>query len=184
MGSSCDFPVDKQNCPNSTDVTVPRFHAVLNFFRTAHRLAVRTDSGRKFKARGRRRRSRYTCVCAHICMSMSIYIYNINALCILWCITIRTLHISFFKKKIHTWTSPTPPFEAYGLETFCLRSHLTRLELTPMQSSHRIALQVTSDTNLVISVQSLALQKLLRDLAQCTANSSLFMRNHRWQQKA
>lgn len=83
LGSSCDFPVDKQNCPNSTDVTVPRFHAVLNFFRTAHRLAVRTDSGRKFKARGRRRRSRYTCVCAHICVSMSIYIYNINALCIL-----------------------------------------------------------------------------------------------------
>lgn len=99
----------------------------------------------------------------------------------------KNIIYKLFLKKKNTYmnfSSPTPPFEAYGLETFCLRSHLTRLELTPMQSSHRIALQVTSDTNLVISVQSLALQKLLRDLAQCTANSSLFMRNHRWQQKA
>lgn len=37
----------------------------------------------------------------------------------------------FFLNTYMNFSSPSPPFEVYGLETFCLRSHLTRLELTP-----------------------------------------------------
>lgn len=78
LGSSCDFPVGKQNCPNSTDVTSPRFHAVLSFFRSDHRSAIRTHSERKFKARGRRRRSQHVDVCIRICMYVCVCLFMHN----------------------------------------------------------------------------------------------------------
>lgn len=63
LGSSCDFPVDKHNCPNATDVTIPRLHTALNFFRSDDRHStIRTHSRRKFKARERRRRSQHVYV--------------------------------------------------------------------------------------------------------------------------